>query len=254
MLICVLATDMHAACPAHGRIQEQKSCRTSSSVDRARRHEFYQSSDLSHNFLTNLQQESLKEAQELQKEPKFQDIVAELQNNPSQSQNTAVNSVRETQGSSNDVKLNGPGLCIFVSFSMGEKALLNIAHEAKRFGATLVLKGFKEGSYRKTAQALQEIIIKTGEGFIIDPELYTLFNITAVPTFVLAKTFQLPSGERIQTPIKWAPIKWAPIHDKVQGHGSAQYALEVFAKEGDLKDEAQALLKSGSVKEGGATK
>jgi conjugal transfer pilus assembly protein TrbC len=109
---------------------------------------------------------------------------------------------------------------------------LNIAHEAKRFGATLVLKGFREGSYRKTAQELQAIIIKTGQGVIIDPELYTLFNITAVPSFVLAQPFSLYSQERIQT----------PLHDKLQGHVSLHYALERFSKEGDLKEESLNLL------------
>jgi type-F conjugative transfer system pilin assembly protein TrbC len=118
---------------------------------------------------------------------------------------------------------------------MGEKALLNLAHEAKRFNATLVLRGFKDGSYVKTAQALQNIITKTGQGAIVDPELFTLFNVTAVPTYVLAKPFTIIAAERTQT----------PIHDKLQGHVSLNYVLEQFAKEGDFKDEARTLLNRG---------
>ncbi|MBP9691879.1 MAG: type-F conjugative transfer system pilin assembly protein TrbC [Alphaproteobacteria bacterium] len=119
-----------------------------------------------------------------------------------------------------------------MSFSLGEKALLNLAQETKGYGATLVLRGFIEGSYAKTVQALQNIILKTGQGFIIDPELFSLFFITAVPTYVLAKPFQLLAQTRDQT----------PLHDRLMGHVSISYALESFAQSGDLRDEAQALL------------
>jgi type-F conjugative transfer system pilin assembly protein TrbC len=123
-------------------------------------------------------------------------------------------------------------LYLFVSFSLGEKALLNLAQEAKAYGATLILKGFIEGSYAKTVKALQAIITKTGQGVSVDPELFTLFNVKAVPTYVLSKPFQLNTLERNQT----------PIHDRIQGHISLQYALEKFAKEGDLQEEASSLL------------
>ncbi len=128
-----------------------------------------------------------------------------------------------------------PSFYVFVSFSLGEKALMNLAEDAKRWGATLVLRGFKEGSYRKTVKALQHIIQKTGQGVLIDPELFTLFAITAVPTFVLSKPFPVSTMDRIQT----------SIHDRLQGHVSIQYVLEAFAKEGDLREEAQTLLLGG---------
>jgi type-F conjugative transfer system pilin assembly protein TrbC len=127
---------------------------------------------------------------------------------------------------------------IFVSLSLGEKALFNLAIDAKRYGATLVLRGFKAGSYVKTVHALQKIIQETGQGLIIDPELFTLFAIQTVPTFVLSKPFHLNASERIQT----------SLHDRIQGHVSPKYALETFAKEGDLKDEAKSLLLAGEAK------
>lgn len=128
-------------------------------------------------------------------------------------------------------------LTLFVSFSLGEKALLNLAHEAKIYGATLVLRGFKDGSYAKTVHALQKIIQKTGQGFIIDPELFSLFSVIAVPTYVLSKPFQLQALES-----KTQERTFTPIHDRLQGHVSLQYALETFAKEGDLQNEAHSLL------------
>ncbi len=123
-------------------------------------------------------------------------------------------------------------LYIFVSFSMGEKALLNLAQEVKPYGATLVLRGFIEGSYAKTVQALAKVIQETGLGFIIDPELFSLFGITAVPTYILARPFQFLARTRNQT----------PLHDRLMGHVSVSYALESFAQSGDLEKEAQALL------------
>ena len=128
-----------------------------------------------------------------------------------------------------------PAFYVFVSFSLGEKALLNLAEDAKRWGATLVLRGFKEGSYRKTVKALQHIIQKTGQGVLIDPELFTLFAITAVPTFVLSRPFPVFTMDRIQT----------PIHDRLQGHVSLLYALERFSQEGDLSREAHGFLERG---------
>ena len=131
-------------------------------------------------------------------------------------------------------------LYIFVSFSLGEKALLNLAYDAKQFGATLVLRGFKGGSYLKTAQALQQIIQETGQGFMIDPELFSLFAVTAVPTYVLSRSFQFNAPGVTQT----------PLHDRLQGHVSVSYALGVFAKERSLKEEANALLENVSLERG----
>lgn len=243
-LICVsllglLPISASAAHPVCGSVREQKSCRTSSS-ELVRKNDFYQNSDRLDSFFTQLQQESLQKVEALKKDPVFQETVKTLQNNSPQSQYTAVNSGPETQSNINRASLNEESLYIFISFSMGEKALLNLAHESKQFGATLVLRGFHEGSYVKTAQALQQIITTTSQGVIIDPELYALFNITAVPTFVLAKPFTMIAAERTQT----------PMHDKLQGHVSVHYALEIFAKDGDLKDEARALLTERTLSKG----
>lgn len=235
LLIELLLTAVYAACPAYQNIQAQKSCRTSSLENLARKNRWYQNMPLQDSFFMQLQQDSLKKVETLRNDPAFQEIVTELQSNSSQSENTAVISGPQTQANLRETSLNEASLYIFVSFSMGEKAFLNVALDAKRFGATLILRGFREGSYLKTAQSLQNMIIKTGQGVIIDPELCSLFDITAVPTYILTKPFQLNAVERVQT----------PIHDKLQGHVSAQYALETFKKEGDLQQEAQHLLHRG---------
>lgn len=174
----------------------------------------------------DLQERSSQSAQSTLNDPIFQEWIAALQNKDIPSLGNIASLPQEKLGD----------LYIFVSLTLGEKALLNLAHEAKRFGATLVLRGFVEGSYTKTVKALQAIITKTGQGFTIDPELFNLFAVTAVPTFVLANSFPLFTAERVQT----------PLHDRLQGHVSVQYALETFAKEGDLKTEVQVLLQQVS--------
>ncbi len=178
--------------------------------------------------------DSLRQKDAVLRDKGFEDFVTALQ---AQTQAQAPLQSSQSEQGSRD-KANSGELYIFVSFSMGEKALLNLANEVQPYGATFVLRGFVDGSYAKTVQALQNIIVKTGQGFIIDPELFSLFNVTAVPTYVLAKSFQLYAEERTQS----------PLHDRIIGHVSVPYALETFAQSGDLTEEAQALLDKRRIK------
>jgi type-F conjugative transfer system pilin assembly protein TrbC len=179
---------------------------------------------------------SLQQRDNVLDSKEFQDVVATLRASPLPAQKPLQDSTDK----------NTPAeLTLFVSFSLGEKALLNLAYEAKIYGATLVLRGFKDNSYAQTVKALQKIIQETGQGFIIDPELFSLFSVTAVPTYVLSKPFQLQVQTQERT--------FTPLHDRLQGHVSLQYALETFAKEGDLKEEANSLLERARL-EGGKSK
>lgn len=194
----------------------------------------------------NFIKDSLKAVDNLKQDKNFQSFLshsfeqrdAALESSTFQE---AVGDFQKPQGQASQMSptsdpLYRPGnLYIFVSFSLGEKALLNLAQEAKAYGATLVLRGFVEGSHAKTVQTLQKIILKTSQGFIIDPELFSLFNVKTVPTYILTKPFQPNAFERNQT----------PMYDRIQGHVSVYYALERFAKEGDLQEEARVLLKHG---------
>ncbi|MBY0500441.1 MAG: type-F conjugative transfer system pilin assembly protein TrbC [Alphaproteobacteria bacterium] len=176
----------------------------------------------------DLQKESFKKIERLHQDESFQHFVTKLQDRALAPHAQHAQSQRSNE------------LYIFVSFSIGEKALLNLAQEAKRFGATLVLRGFKDRSYFKTAQALQQIIQETGQGFMIDPELFSLFAVTAVPTYVLSKPF----------PFNFPEVTQTPLHDRLQGYVSVFYALSAFAKEGSLKKEANSLLENASLENG----
>ncbi len=197
--------------------------------------------------LQALQQNSTRKIEELFKDKNFQDLVVEIQDkgtssggslkdNPSSTGNIFVSENFPSFTSLPDSSFLNPVTCyVFVSLSMGEKALLHMAEEAKKYEAILILRGFPDGSYRKTVHSLQKIITKTGQGVLIDPELFSLFGIESVPTIVLSKSIPFLPSDRVQT----------PLHDRLLGHVSLRYALEAFAKEGDLKQEAQALLKRG---------
>lgn len=144
--------------------------------------------DLASNDVQFLHDSSVQKVEKLLKDKEFKSIVSEMKTksvSPSHSVNISETSQTHAPDFSSMVSSNSPSFYVFVSFSMGEKALLSLAIEAKRYSVSLVLRGFKEGSYIKTAKARQRVIQKTGEGVIIDPELFTLFNVTAVPTFVV---------------------------------------------------------------------
>lgn len=188
-------------------------------------------------FLTK----SLQKRDNILDSKEFQDVVATLRTSTLPTQ-------KSLQSSPN--KNNCGELILFVSFSMGEKALLNLANEAKLYGATLVLRGFKDNSYAQTVKALQKIIQETGQGFIIDPELFSLFSVTTVPTYVLSRPFQIQTLESETLESHTSERTQTPVHDSLQGHVSLHYALEVFAKEGDLQNEAQSLLANTQLGEG----
>lgn len=128
-------------------------------------------------------------------------------------------------------------LYVFVSFSMGEKGLKAALEDAKRYGAQVVLKGFKDGSAKKTIAALTAMTEKTKYGLIIDPELFETFQVKMVPTIILSnRSRDMEDGNS------------TPLHDRISGNVTLKYALEQFASSGDLKAVASALLKKGGLK------
>ena len=81
----------------------------------------------------------------------------------------------------------GPALLVFVSFSMPELALSRLVDQAARSGATIVLRGFVDGSLQQTVTRAQRLIGQRQVGFQIDPQAFDRFSVAVVPTFVLLK-------------------------------------------------------------------
>jgi type-F conjugative transfer system pilin assembly protein TrbC len=127
-----------------------------------------------------------------------------------------------------------PRLQIFVSSSMPISLLKSYAREAIRYNGVLVFRGLPEGSFYRLAKLVSDISGNNAEGIAmqIDDEAFKAFNVKVVPTIVLSKTASIFS-EQVQ----------GGAFDKIGGNVIIKYALEVFAKEGDLKENARELLK-----------
>ena len=116
-------------------------------------------------------------------------------------------------------------LFIFASLSLTENTLIELAKQAKKYNGIMVFRGFKNGSFKEMIAALRNTVEKSGSGVIIDPTLFTEYNITAVPTFVVTDH----KG-----------------HDKLSGNVTIDFALEKIAEQGELKALAQQLLQDGA--------
>ena len=127
-----------------------------------------------------------------------------------------------------------PRLQIFVSHSIPISLLKRYAREAIKYKGVLVLRGLPAGSFHKLSKLVSDISGDDAEGIAmqIDDEAFKAFNIKIVPTIVLSRSASIFSEQ----------VKGGAF-DKIGGNVTIKYALEVFAKEGDLKENARELLK-----------
>lgn len=75
-------------------------------------------------------------------------------------------------------------LLVFVSFSMPEPVIQNLAEQARVAGAVVVLRGMVDGKLSTTQQRAL-LVNKAGASWEINPELFTTFDVQTVPAFVL---------------------------------------------------------------------
>ena len=83
--------------------------------------------------------------------------------------------------------LSGPGLLVFVSFSMPDATLNRLVEQAARAKASLVLRGFVNGSLQETVLRVQRLIGNRDVAFQIDPQAFDRFAINKTPSFVLVR-------------------------------------------------------------------
>ena len=85
-------------------------------------------------------------------------------------------------------KPDDDNLMIFVTLGMPDKALINLARQAARTRAVLVLRGVEgglaKGNWPRAMEALRPIA-ETGASIIIHPDLFRAYKIVQAPTFVL---------------------------------------------------------------------
>ena len=119
---------------------------------------------------------------------------------------------------------------IFASFSIGEKNLENLIKLATSYNGAVILRGFKNSSFKETAAFLSKFS-QEKEGILIDPNLFLEYGVTKVPTFVLTK----PCEQGLQANCK-------KVFDKLTGMVSPSYALQKFSEKGELKEFAKERL------------
>lgn len=115
---------------------------------------------------------------------------------------------------------SGPGLFVFVSLSMPRPALEKLVDQAARARASIILRGFAQGSLRETVSQVQGLIGTRQVAVQIDPNAFDRFSIARVPSFVLVR-----DGTRPQS---CAAGTCAPPEGflRVAGDVSLDYALE----------------------------
>lgn len=84
------------------------------------------------------------------------------------------------------------GLMVFASFTMPELTLKKLIADANRAGGVVVLRGFKDGSLKNTAEAVSKLGEAAGN-VQINPEAFKKYRINAVPAVVLVK----PDGQEL---------------------------------------------------------
>ena len=115
---------------------------------------------------------------------------------------------------------SGPALLVFVSFSMPHQTLERLVEQAARAKASLVLRGFINGSLQETVLGVQRLIGQRDVAFQIDPQAFDRFAIAKTPSFVLVRDGAQPkpcaSGQCFAT----------EAFVSTAGDVSVEYALE----------------------------
>lgn len=114
-------------------------------------------------------------------------------------------------------------LLIFVSTSMPYESLKLLARQASSVGAILVLRGFRGGLAKNSMNdtlAFIKPLVDLNASIEINPEAFDKYEVTAVPTFVIASN----DGQACQvTQCKWDSVS-------VMGDVSLDYALEHLSR------------------------
>lgn len=80
----------------------------------------------------------------------------------------------------------GERVYVFATLDMPKTTLIKLAEDVAKLDGALVLRGFYDGSLKKTYSRIGELGLKTGN-IQINPEAFKKYKIDKAPTFVLAK-------------------------------------------------------------------
>jgi conjugal transfer pilus assembly protein TrbC len=90
----------------------------------------------------------------------------------------------------------------------------------------VVIRGLVDGSFKATMLRVRQVFDdRSAGGVAIDPQVFKVFNVTAVPTVIAAGSRVEPCGSLGCTPT-------TPAFDKISGNISLDAALRALADEG----------------------
>ena len=119
----------------------------------------------------------------------------------------------------------GPAVIVFMSLSVPAAAWREWSIEAARIGAPLLLRGVAQGGLRATVKRVGAYLPQNA-GAAIDPRLFRLFDIKAVPTVAVVPGGVPPCTSR------GCSADPAPPHDLVKGNIGLDAALSIIATKG----------------------
>lgn len=119
----------------------------------------------------------------------------------------------------------GPEIIVFMSLSAPPAAWREWSLEAARIGAPLVLRGVGPQGLGATVKRVGAHLAE-GAGAAIDPRLFRLFDIKAVPAVAVVQGGVPPCKSR------GCSADPAPPHDLVRGNIGLEAALRIVAEEG----------------------
>ena len=121
-------------------------------------------------------------------------------------------------------RAGGPEVIVFMSLSAPPESWGQWSREAARIGAPLVLRGFGPGGLQATVKRIGPYLDRKG-GAAIDPRLFRLFDVTAIPAVAVVPGGVPPCRSR------GCLSDEAPPHDRVAGNIGLGAALEAVAAE-----------------------
>ena len=117
-------------------------------------------------------------------------------------------------------------ILIFISSSMSLVNIKSLLEEAKNIGASILLRGFIDNSFKKTTDYIKEFYAKDESlgGILIDPASFKDFNVDSVPTFVLMEKESKDSS------------KYGSKYKKLVGNITLSAASELFKKNHQVEE------------------
>lgn len=115
---------------------------------------------------------------------------------------------------------------IMVSFSMPETTIKRLLEQARKVDGSLVFRGFKDDQLQVMMEKINELDVKKGS-IIVDPTLFSRFDVNQVPTFVIPSEPIMPCTDSVCE---------TPQHIKVTGDVSLDYVFELVERTGTQQD------------------